>query len=186
LDAAIINRGLKMKKNFLGFALWFVFMIFLSTGAAEGVTRVKIGIIDTQRVMKEAKAAQKARAILLDDLKDKRETFTRKQEDVLILEQELKQEEKDLDPKVLKYKRDKLTQEVKNLRRLKVDLEEELNKKNAELTQQITREIWEIVNEYRKKGKYTLILEMKSVVTFDEAVDITDKILRLYDTKKKK
>jgi Skp family chaperone for outer membrane proteins len=41
------------------------------------------------------------------------------------------------------------------------------------------------VGNYRKKQNYTLILEKKSVVAYDEAVDITEKIIELFDKNKK-
>ncbi len=87
-------------------------------------------------------------------------------------------------PAVRKEKTERLTQEVKELRRLRSDLEEELKKKDAELTRQLLKEIREVVQEYLKKQKFTVILEKRSVVASDDAIDITDKIIKLYDTVK--
>ena len=75
-------------------------------------------------------------------------------------------------------------QQVKELRCLKADLEEELKRKDAELTRKLLTEIRDVVEEYRKKNKITVIFEKRSVVAFDGAIDITDKIIKLYDTVK--
>jgi outer membrane protein len=153
---------------------------------AYGAPVVKIGLIDTQRIMQESKAAKDARALILEDIKEKRALFTQKQEKVKAMEDDLDKGSKNLGEQGLKDKREELNKEVKNLQRLKSDLEEELNKKNADLTQKILREVGDIVKTFTKEEKYTLILETKSVVSADETIDVTDQIIKLYDKKTKK
>ena len=87
-------------------------------------------------------------------------------------------------PSVRKEKAEKLAREVKELRRLRSDLEEELKKKDKDLTRQLLLEIREVVQEYSKKQKFTVILEKRSVVASDNKIDITNKIIKLYDTVK--
>jgi len=159
--------------------------IAISSSDCTQAADVKIGIIDTQEVMKESKAAKKARTLLMDELNEKRSVFGRKQDEVRLLEEEIKIKGDGMTESQRREKNDQLGREVKNLQRLKTDLEEELNKKNVDLTQKILQEVSDVVKEFMKKEKYTLILEKKSVVSSDEAIDITDKILRLYDAKKK-
>ena len=145
---------------------------------------VKIGVVDIQRIMKESRAAKNARAVLLKDVEQKRKMFNDKQNEVQAMEEELKTKGKDMTPQARKEKTDNLADEIKELKRLKSDMEEELKKKERELTQRLLMEIRTIVVEYLKKEKYTIILEKRSVVASDEAVDITDKILKLYDVVK--
>lgn len=82
-----------------------------------------------------------------------------------------------------KKKRDELAAEVKNLRRLKIDLEEDLEKKNKELTQRIFRDIRPTFKEFRKKKDHTLILEKVSVIASDDDIDVTEDVIKLYDKK---
>jgi len=137
------------------------------------------------KAAKESKAAKKARTLLMDELNEKRSVFGRKQDEVRLLEEEIKIKGDGMTESQRREKNDQLGREVKNLQRLKTDLEEELNKKNVDLTQKILQEVSDVIKEFMKKEKYTLILEKKSVVSSDEAIDITEKILRLYDAKKK-
>ena len=159
--------------------------IAISSSDCTQAADVKIGIIDTQEVLKESKAAKKARTLLMDELNEKRSVFGRKQDEVRLLEEEIKIKGDGMTESQRREKNDQLGREVKNLQRLKTDLEEELNKKNVDLTQKILQEVSDVIKEFMKKEKYTLILEKKSVVSSDEAIDITEKILRLYDAKKK-
>ena len=142
---------------------------------------MKIAVIDTQKIMRESKAAEKARAVFLKDLKSKRDILNAKQKEVKEMEEELRADGKDMTPPVRKEKSESLAKELKELKRLRSDLEEELKKKDMELRRKILQEVLEIIKEYRKKEKYTIVLEKKSIVDSDDAIDITDKIIRLYD-----
>jgi outer membrane protein len=161
-------------------------LILWVAGTAYGAAAVKIGLIDTQKILQESQAAKDARALILEDIKEKRGLFNQKQEKVRAMEEELEKAGKNLAEQALKERREELNKEIKNLQRLKADLEEELNKKNAELTQKILREVMDIVRTFTRNEKYTLILETKSVVSADDAINVTDQIIKLYDMKLKK
>ena len=61
---------------------------------------------------------------------------------------------------------------------------EELKRKDRELTQKIVGEVMKVVTAHAKKENYSLIFERSTVMTADEAVDITDTIIKLYDAGK--
>jgi len=145
---------------------------------------VKIGLIDTQRIMQESRAAKQARRIFLKDLEKKRGVLKDKLEEVRALQEKLKSEAGDMSPSDRRAEGDRLALGIKAVKRLKADLEEELKKKDVELTRNLLGEIRKICRDYTKEKGYTVILEKKSVVAYDEAADITDKIIGLYDTLK--
>jgi Skp family chaperone for outer membrane proteins len=45
--------------------------------------------------------------------------------------------------------------------------------------------VGEIIRDFRKKEKFTFILEKKTVVAHDEGIDITTDVIKLYDARKK-
>lgn len=163
-------------------ALAAMFLLF----PLEGVwaQSVKIGMIDTQKIMRESKAAKKARDILMKELEAKRAKYKSEEDQARKLEEELKRDAQGMPPETRKEKAEKLEREIKELGRLKSDLEEELRKKDAELTQKLLKDIYDIVKELSKKEKYTVILEKRYVVTADDAIDITDKVIQRYDAAK--
>jgi len=182
-------------KKFLG---WFVIIIGLAiAGPALAATPspkdravkkdmiIKLGIIDTARIMKESKAAKNAQVIFQKDLEAKRDILAAKEKEVRLLEEDLKNPDTRLAPEERNGKNDKLAKEVRELGRLKSDLEEELKKKDAELTRKLIGEIREVVNTFYIKENYTLILEKSAVVASDDAIDITDPIILLYDAQKR-
>lgn len=154
--------------------------ILIFSGVACSAS-LKIGLIDSPRVLKESKAAQEYKEVLMNDLKTKRAVFSKKQAEVLEMESNLKIEQAGLSSDELKDKQEALAKELKNLRRLKVDLEEELEKRNNEYTRQIVTDVREVVKEYREEENYTLIIEKSSVIASDDDIDITEDIIKLYD-----
>ena len=162
--------------------------ILLSVIMASSVcaaNAVKIGVIDTQKVMRDSKAAKEARQVFLMDVEAKRSVLKSKEQEVLALDQEIKKDGPKMKAATLKVKREKLSDEMKELQRLRTDLNDDLKKKDAELTRKVLKEINDIVKDYRKKEKYTIIFDRRMVIDFDGKIEITDDIIKLYDANKK-
>lgn len=160
----------------------FLAVLFLG-GLPVDAASLKIGLIDTQRVLRESKVVQTMRQKLLDQLNEKRAVFSKQQAAVLEKEAKLKVEQSSLPPEELRQRQIELAQEVKNLGRLKVDLEEELERSNNEFTARFVKDLRQVVSGFQKEKDYTLILEKGNVVASDDGIDITDDIIRLYDKK---
>ncbi len=167
-------------------ALWgLVFLVMFVAGHVPPVSAAgaKIGIIDLKAILQKSKAAKDARGIFLMDLESKRTVLRAKEAEVRKMQAELRQKASGKSAEQLREQQDKLAQEIKELRRLKADLEEELKKKDSELTRKLLSDIRDVVVDFRKKKNFTLILEKKSVLAYDEAVDITDDIIEAFDRK---
>ena len=172
-------------KRFILFASSILILLSFVAVTTATAASVKIGVIDTQKIMRESKAAKESRQIFLMDLEAKRAVLKSKEQEVRALDQELKKEGSTMTHSKVKDKREKLAQEIKELKRLRADLSEDLKKKDAELTQKVLKEVQDIVKTYRKKNRYTIIFERRSVIDIDDSIDITGAIIKLYDAKKK-
>lgn len=169
------------------FAKWGValaVLFFMTQAATATGAPVKIGIIDVQKILRESKAAKKARADFMKDMEAKRAQLMAKDKEIQGLDEELKNPKARLSDNVRKQKAEKLAHDVKEFRRLDADMGEDLKKKDVELTRKILEEVRRIVQSFSKREKYTLILEKGAVVTADDAIDITFRILKLYDAGK--
>ena len=60
-------------------------------------------------------------------------------------------------------------------------MKEELKNKEIALTRKFNQEIRKIVQEIRREMKYTVIFEKKMAIAADDAIDITDVVIRRYD-----
>jgi outer membrane protein len=177
-----------MKRSFPSIAacIPFIAIAFMAPASVlPASSEVKIGIIDTQKILVESKAAKNERTLFLKDLETKKGVYRSRELDVQKMQEELKAQASDLTEAKRKEKIEEIEKDVKELGRLKTDLEEELKKKELELTRALLQEIGDIVKQFSLREKYTLILEKKSVITSDDAVDVTDKVLKLYDAGKK-
>ena len=152
--------------------------------ASAHAADLKIGVIDTQRIMTESKAALEAQTIFAQELQEKDNIFLAKQQAVQALYDEINQKGTEMSQEVLTEKTEQLTKENKELNRMKNDLEEDLQNRDEELSTKLLREIAEVVLEFNEKEKYTLILEKSNVVASDDAIDITNQIIQLYDSMK--
>ena len=164
------------------FVILFVCMCALAVAhGTSGAADVKIGVIDTQKILRDSKGAKKARDILLKDLETKRAQYKSEEDQARKLEEEIKRDAQAMEPALRQEKTDKLEKELKELSRLKSDLEEDFRKKEAELTRKILGEVGRIVSEFRKKEKFTIILEKRYVVAAEDSIEVTEKIINLYD-----
>jgi outer membrane protein len=144
-------------------------------------TPLKIGVVDTPKILRESKEAKNANDILQKDLAAKRATLVTKEKELRRLDEEVKK----ATGKDRKTKADTLAHQVKDYKRLDSDLAEELKNKQLDLTQKLMAEIMQVVKTISDKEKYTLILEKGSVILNDDSVDITDRVIKTYDSQKK-
>ena len=153
--------------------------------ARDRETSLKIGVIDVQKIMKTSRAAKSAQAAYNKEVRSRQNKFSAREREVRTMEEELKKNDAKWSAEERMNKSEKLNKAVKDLKRLGSDMEEELRQKNTELSHKIMEDIRTIVNNVFRKEQYTLILDKNSVVIADDSIDITDKIIRIYDAQKK-
>ncbi|MFA5321856.1 MAG: OmpH family outer membrane protein [Smithella sp.] len=175
---------MKRKNRWLGLSLAFVFMLSMSAaGVVMAESAPKIGFVDINKIMRDSKAAKSARAVFQKDLESKKSTLKEKGDKIASLEKGLKNTKKD--SPAWKEKREKLAQEFKDFKRLESDSNEQLKKKDAELTQKILVDVQQILKQFSKSEKYSIIFERKAALVVEDGFDVTDKIIKIYDTQKK-
>jgi outer membrane protein len=179
-----------MKENnkWLRLSLMFVVALMVSVGwtivaMAETGTPLKIGFVDMSKIMRDSVAAKNARAIYQKDFDSKKAIIKEKSDKVANMEKDLKNTKQD--SPAWKDKREKLVQEIKELKRLGSDLDEQLKKKNDDLTQKIITDIQLILKKFAVSEKYSVIWDKRGALVTDEGLDVTDKIIKIYDAQKK-
>lgn len=153
------------------------FVFITSAYAAD----IKIGVIDTQRIVAESKAGIATRTLFSKEVQENNNRLQTKQKEVQALQEELNTKGKGMDAVALAEKQEKYSKAYKELTRMKNDMTQDLEARDNELTQKLLKAIADIVIQYSQNEKYTLILEKGSLVSYDNSVDITDKIIQLYD-----
>jgi outer membrane protein len=157
-------------------------IVFLNTPSISAET-LKIGVFDIQRVMKESKVVQGYRQKLGKEVESKKKLFTEKEESVKQTEEELKKEGQKLSASEKKTLEEKLSNQAKELKRMKEDIDVEIKKMDRELTQQALKDIEGIIKKIASEENYTIIFERNAagIVHLKDSVDITSKIINFYD-----
>ncbi|BCB97458.1 OmpH outer membrane protein [Dissulfurispira thermophila] len=144
---------------------------------------LKIGVFDIQQIMRDSKTINVYRKQMLQEVDAKKKILSEKQQAVRQVEERLKKESMTLPPEERKNLEERLANEIKELRRLNEDIEIELRKKDAELLKKAFTDIQAIIKTIAEKDGYTIIFEKNAagIVHVKGSVDITQKIMKLYD-----
>ena len=162
-----------------------VICMLLVANLAAAQDRVKIGFIDVQRAINESVAGKRAR--------DRFQSQVKKAESDLVKEkQELERLKSEFDKKSPLLKDDERRNLEADLQKRAViyqramgDLQQELRQKEGEMTGDILKELEKIINEVGKAEKFTLILERTQILYSDQAIDITNKVIEVFNSRTK-
>jgi outer membrane protein len=151
---------------------------------AAGGGAMKVGMVDMQKILRESKNSLKVRTAFMKDVEKKQAALAAKEGEVRKLEEEFSR----LEPGAMdarKKKGDQIKHEMRDLQYLREDAEGELKRKEMEITQKVIGEIMQVVRTYARSERFTVILDRMAVITAEESIDITDRIMKLYDAQKK-
>ena len=166
------------------YGLMLVFLALSST-LAIAQERVKIGFIDVQRAIAESAPGKRA--------KDRFQAQIKKAEaDMLKEKSELERMKSDLDKKGPLMKEEErrnleadLQKRYVNYQRSAGDYQQDLRQKESEIMGDILKELEQIVNEVGKSEKFTLIMERSQILYSDQGIDITNKVIEVYNSRSK-
>ncbi len=163
-----------------GFWVFLLLLFAVPLGAQE---KVKIGLVDIQRAINESQAGKKA--------KEKFQAQIKKAEaDLLREKQEVERLRTDFDKKgslLKEEQRRNLERDIQKRERGYMisarEYQEELRQREGEMTSEILKDLLSIVSEIGKSEKFTLIIERSQVPYGDQTIDITDKVIELYNSR---
>jgi len=147
----------------------------------------KLAVVDLQRALEETEDGKKAKAKLKAD-------FDRKQQELDAKQDELKKIKEDLDKKLPLMKPEAADAEKKKFQDRFVELQQtyqrlqqDLAKKEQDATSGIFRKLSTVVGTIAEREHFAMVLEKNSAVVWSQpALDITNEVIRLYNTGGKK
>lgn len=150
--------------------------------AADG----KIGVIDFQKILALSGAGKAAKDQITKEGKKMEDDLKIKGDEIEELKKKLEKEA----PVMSKEARDEKERDI----RIKIVDAQALQKKYAgdfknfegKLIKEIQKDVFDIVEDMGKKDGYQLIIEKSAVMYAPESVDITDKLIQTYNSKKSK
>ncbi len=145
---------------------------------------MKIGYVDSAKIMELAPQAQKFKEILDKEFEPRRNKLLKKQNEIKSLEESAirdaaimgEAERIELERKVRSLKRD--------MRRMQEEFSDEVTIKRDEELMKLQKKVVGTIQDFAKKNNYDLIINESVVVFASSSIDITDDVLKSLRAKK--
>lgn len=164
-------------------ALFLVVLLAPVLAAAE----IKIGVVDIQKAMELSTEGKKAKAQFQKKVEKLQGELKTKQDEITALKEELERQSSVLSQTARDDKEKSYQYKLRDYQRMVKDSQEELQREDQELSQKILKDLQRIIENFGKAEGFDIILERtQSAVLFgSEKVDVTQRIIQLYDEGKK-
>lgn len=168
-----------MKKLVLAALMVFV----ASTAFAAG----GVAFIDLQKALNMSDAGVKAKAEIGQQVKKYEAKVNAEQEALKQMKKELDKQAVLLSDEARSKKEREFQQRAKEFQRFTKDVQDELKQKDNDFTKRIINEILDVARKIGKERGYAVILEKNesSLVYADPAVDLTDDVIKAYNSSSK-
>jgi outer membrane protein len=160
-------------------SLAVVFCLTL-TSVASGVFP-KFGVVDFQRVLQTSKAGQAAKAEIEQKGKAMEAELKTKGQDLENQKKRLEAEAQVMTQEVKEEKARAFQSQVNDFNQLQRTYSNDFKKFEVEKLKQIQEAVTGLLEKIAKKGGYTIILERSRVLYHEDAIDLTDELIKLYD-----
>jgi outer membrane protein len=173
------ERGMKKKGVLLLVTGFWISWSSLAWGAEP----IKIAYVDIQKALNLCEAGKSAKKQMILEVDRMRKNFAGKQKELEKLKEDLEKRGSVLSEAAREGKARDYQTKVRDLQKMERDYQEELQRKDRELTESILRKLDAIVKKMGEDGKYTLILERSQggIIYISNALDLTDELIKTFD-----
>lgn len=166
--------------------LLFSFLIILFHQHAFAAEALKIGVLDLQRCIDVSNEGKR----IYQSLKKRHDTMQKrldeKQNELIQLQKEIEKQSLMLSLDAKEDKQKEFERKRRDLGYLLQDLNEEMNKAEANARKRVLDDLDGIINTIAQKDKYDLILEKRSggIMFTSDYLDITEQVIKEYNAAK--
>ena len=164
--------------------IFAILLLMLFASPVWAQEKIKIGVVDLQRIISESQAGNAAKEKFRSQVKKVEADLLKEKQDVDKLKSDFdkkgslmnEEDRKNLEKEIQKRERSYMLSGR--------DSQEELGQREREMTGELIRGIAKIVGDIGKSEKYTLILERSQmpVLYSDDVNDITKRVIELYNS----
>jgi outer membrane protein len=153
--------------------------VFAGTSLAEGL---RVAVIDVNKILNDSAAGQAAKKKMEARYEELKKTIDGKQEEARKIKEEIDKQKVMVGKEKLKEKEDALQTKLNELRQMTQEGEREMQTRQGEFTREVLKSVEAKVDVVVKADKLDLVLEKSAgVVHYNEAMDITQRVLALVD-----
>lgn len=160
-------------------------LIMAVSGTAVAEAAIKIGVVDFQMALNQVDEGKSAKKALESEFKRKQKQLDIQQKELEGLRDELQQQAAVLSKDQLEEKQGEFKQKFTTLRQKANEYQQEMLKKEAELSGKILGRLKDIVGDIGRKEGFTLIVEKSNdpVLYVESKHDLTDRVIKTYNQK---
>lgn len=173
-----------MKKVSFLFVAVLIMLFFLPLAARSQAPGIVF--VDLQRVMLESDKGKEARKGLTEEAERLKKTLDAKQDELQKLKDSMEKQGGMITADARAEKDRQYQTKVKDYQRVANDYQGEMQQKEMEAVQKIAKEIEEVVKAMGERDKYAIILEKSQVLFGTPSLDVTTKVIGLYNEAAKK
>ena len=164
-------------------------VIFLAAlfGRVSWSAELKIGIVDIQRAINECHAGREAKKVIMKEAEKFQGLVQQKQKDLQTLKETLEKQSPMLTPEARQAKEKELQGTMRDFQRWGEDSQNEINQKRIEMEKNISLGLQRVIQKVGTDEGFSFVLEKnEQVVLFSsKAIEITDRIIKVYDAQKR-
>ena len=161
-------------------------VFILLAGTRAYAENIKIGSVDLIRALNESDSGKKAKTDLESLIKTKQAALDEKGKSIEKMKSDIEKQSSVLSADARKSKEDELEKVIRDYQRLVSDSQSEIKKKEGEFTNEIIKELREIIVKMGTDEGYTVILEgSDSQILFaKKEIDLTDLVIKKHNEMK--
>ena len=141
--------------------------------------------VDFKYILNQSNAGKKAQEDLKSKLNNGLKSLKDKEKKIQEEEKKIIQQKKLVTPEEYKKKVSELRKKVSSLQKERNKLLENISKARSKARNELLKNLNPILSDYMKTNKIRVILDKKSILLADENLDLTDKIIKVLNTKLK-
>ena len=171
----------QLTKRFCCFLIIFLMSAQVTPAHAKDV---RVGVIDIQAAVTGTKEWKKEFASFKTKFQKEKVAIATKEKNLKKMIENLNKQSMVLSPELKKKKEEVLIKKKKDFERYVQDKNEEFAKKEKAIMGKILKKMVKIIKKLGESKKFTMILEKKVGLYFDQSVDLTTLATQTYDKTK--
>jgi outer membrane protein len=153
----------------------------VSLVSAPAAAQMKVAVVDTQRAVMETEDGLRMQATLKKVFDSRQRELDKKQEELQKEREDIEKQRDVLSKTALAKRVDKWQREMVNLQTVFVEYNKELQKKQSELTQPIFQKAMGVIRRMATQEGYDVVVDKQAVPYVRSDLDLTDKVIQLYN-----
>jgi outer membrane protein len=152
-----------------------------------GSAELKIGSVDIQKAVNECNAGKEAKKDITKEVEKFQRLIADKQKELQTMKETLEKQAPMLNPDARTTKEKEYQSKLRDFQRWGEDYKNDLDQKRVEKERIISMNLQKVIQKLGADEGYTVILERNEAIVLytSKTIDITDRVIKLYDAQKK-